>query len=201
MRRALLGLPVLLLAAHAVADEVPPPPDDCPSGQRGATDHQGPYCQPPAPASCPPGHTPKVRRTLAYCEPPPPTPCPRGSFWTSSAAADTWCQGGYPCRDDAFCGAGACAESALCVHEVEVFRAGSYEVVSGPCPASGTCPEGDRCVTARRCQAPAPLVASPPAATPPAARKGGCSVGAPGGLSGGLVLLGLGLVLLRRRAR
>ena len=35
-----------LLLTIAVADVVFPPPDDCPSGTRAATDHWGPHCVP-----------------------------------------------------------------------------------------------------------------------------------------------------------
>ncbi len=45
----------LLLAPHALADAVPPPPDDCPSGTIPTTDHGGPRCEKEPPKNCPSG--------------------------------------------------------------------------------------------------------------------------------------------------
>jgi hypothetical protein len=192
---ALLAL--LLAAAPALADEAPPPPEHCPAGQTPQSDSDGPYCEPTPPASCPARQTPRVYRDRAYCEPPAPAPCPPGSAWTSRSATETWCQGGDTCDSDANCDGTRCVGSSLCVRTVDEGK-WTLEIASGLCPASGACPTGESCVTARRCQAVAPPIA---AGTPPAKRKGGCSVGALGGLSGALSLLGIGLLLLRRRGR
>ncbi|MEJ7733674.1 MAG: hypothetical protein WKG00_31325 [Polyangiaceae bacterium] len=46
---------VLGLADTAAADAVMPPPDDCPSGERGVTSHGGPQCVKVEPTDCPSG--------------------------------------------------------------------------------------------------------------------------------------------------
>jgi len=53
----------------ALADAVPPPPDDCPKGQVGTTSHGGPRCEPEAPTDCAPGYRGVVGGTcvLAAC--------------------------------------------------------------------------------------------------------------------------------------
>jgi hypothetical protein len=43
-------------AGTARADAVPPPPDSCPKGHVGITDHGGPRCVLEAPKNCPPGY-------------------------------------------------------------------------------------------------------------------------------------------------
>lgn len=147
-----LVLVLILWPATTIADAVPPPPRDCPPGYTPATGHGGPYCRPPLPTDCPPNHLPKVNGRHAYCEPPPAEPCPVGSYWTSSSATSTSCRGGGRC-DSGVCGAGyTCRESSLCVTEVQLFRAGSYEVVSGVCETDADCGgENEQCVTAQRC--------------------------------------------------
>ena len=47
MKTALFfSLAILLVAPSALADAVPPAPDDCPEGAAGDTDHGGPHCRP-----------------------------------------------------------------------------------------------------------------------------------------------------------
>ncbi len=149
---ALLLIAALWLAPRAaLADVVPPPPDDCPEGTTPRTGHSGPYCQPPAPTDCKPGYEPRVYLAEAYCEPPPPQPCPEGSYWTSHSATSTWCQGGRSCEGDYPCGEGTtCKETSLCVREQRQRRF-VYEVVSGTCVKDEDCVEGQTCVTAKRC--------------------------------------------------
>ena len=141
----------LALPRFASADVVMPPPDDCPGGTTPRTGHNGPYCQPPAPTDCPPGHVGKVHMTHAYCDPPPAEPCPTGSRWTSTSATDGYCRGGWPCEIHQCAEGNTCKESSLCVQEIRMFRAGSYEKASGTCAADADCPEGESCVTKKRC--------------------------------------------------
>lgn len=150
----------------AQADAVPPGPTDCPEGHESTSDHGGPYCRPPLPTNCPPEHVPRVQRTDAYCEPPPVEACPPGSYWTSESATYTYCHGGYRCEQPSDCGEGQCVDNELCVTEVEVFRAGSYEVVHGLCTA-GCSGDDRRCVKAKRCDPATKRVASSPAAAKP----------------------------------
>jgi hypothetical protein len=87
-----LVLSVLVGGAGAArADAVPPPPDDCPSGEVGTTDHSGPRCEKEAPTDCPAGW--------------------RGVQGGSCMLA--------PCDTDERCGAGqACIEHAVCLQPV-----------------------------------------------------------------------------------
>jgi hypothetical protein len=140
-----------LWSSRALADVVMPPPDDCPEGTTPRTGHIGPYCQPPPPAECPPGHAPKVNMARAYCEPPPAEPCPTGSRWMSTSETDVYCQGGWACDVHQCAEGNTCKESSLCVQEIRMFRAGSWEKVSGACTADADCPEGESCVTKKRC--------------------------------------------------
>jgi MYXO-CTERM domain-containing protein len=169
MRRWWVGLVVLTWSGAAAADAVPPGPEDCPEGYESSTDHAGPYCRPPMPTNCPPEHIPRVQRTQAYCEAPPLEACPPGSVWTSESPTYSYCRGGYHCDKDDDCGGGRCVDSSLCVTQVEVFRAGSYEVVHGlcadGCESSGG--EDRECVQAKRCEPAKKRVASSPAAAKP----------------------------------
>ena len=51
---------VWLPSRVALADAVPPAPDDCPRGQVGVTSHGGPQCVPDAPKDCAPGYRGEV---------------------------------------------------------------------------------------------------------------------------------------------
>jgi MYXO-CTERM domain-containing protein len=55
LRSLVLLVAVLGLADTAAADAIMPPPDDCPSGEKGISSHSGPQCVKVEPTDCPPG--------------------------------------------------------------------------------------------------------------------------------------------------
>ena len=77
MRRLLPLLALALLATPASADVVQSPPDDCPSGAMGRTNHYGPHCAPDV------------------CDPAAEEACTTGSYPPRPA--------GRACREAAFC--------------------------------------------------------------------------------------------------
>jgi len=197
--RGLLLLLLLLFPAEALADVVRPPPLICPPGYSRSTDHNGPYCAPPLPRNCKAGYEPKVRRKDAYCEPPPPQPCPPGSFWTSSSATNTWCEGGWPCDQRACSDLFTCREEGLCVTEEMRWRGQTWERVTTTCTTDADCagPE-ETCVRAKRCdpnEERQPAAAAPPDGGDEVEERPGCALGA--GAAGPAPLLIL-LVLARR---
>jgi hypothetical protein len=67
MMRSFLLVFALLFVSPALADDVPPPPTDCPPGTTGDTGHEGPHCIPlncSADADCKDG---KVCQELPLC--------------------------------------------------------------------------------------------------------------------------------------
>jgi hypothetical protein len=163
MRHA-LPLLVLLWSQVALADAVPPPPQNCPKGYTGHTDHGGPYCQPPPP-KCKPGETPRALKQSWYCEPPPPKGgCPAGSAWRSTSRENAWCDG-QRCDQKSHEG---CSDRPLCVQEIIRkcgFRWGceTYleERVFSVCGAGGKCAAGQKCVKLWRVAPPAPAKTEP----------------------------------------
>ncbi|MEZ4297075.1 MAG: MYXO-CTERM sorting domain-containing protein [Polyangiaceae bacterium] len=76
----------------ASADAIMPPPEDCPSGQVGTSDHGGPRCVLAAPEDCPTG-------------------------WQGAMGGQCIL---HPCVDDTNCNTGeACVEHAVCLKAVE----------------------------------------------------------------------------------
>lgn len=185
---------LLLGVGIALADEVPPPPADCPYGTQPDASHAGPHCALATPCTS--------------------DSCPGGMACMSSdyCVLDVPCGGLHgrgepPCTEahvTGVCGAaGACSGGAHCVHHpvclytsVPSAAAPSEPASSEPAP-SEPAPSG-----------PPPTASSPtpePAAPSPAAEEsGGCAVSrSASGLASvnaaGL-LVTLGILLRRRRA-
>ena len=176
-----------LLASGARADDIGPPPNDCPRGALGHSEHAGEWC---AVTTC---------ATDANC---------------TGAGISEQISGYWP-RDapPLVCG----EATGLCVieetYELGGLRPtpaqGQRRVARGPC-VGGTCPAGGECRTARRCVPPdTPPVPVARASTDPAAphpsesgarEAGGCVAGAGARRGGGVwLVLGLGGLLLGRR--
>jgi hypothetical protein len=78
---AVAAVASLSAAGAARADAVPPPPDSCPKGHVGVTDHGGPRCVLEAPKNCPPGY----RGALG------------GKCVLATCGSDDQCEGGRRC--------------------------------------------------------------------------------------------------------
>jgi MYXO-CTERM domain-containing protein len=82
-----LALAALAAPGSALADAVPPAPDDCPKGEVGTTSHSGPSCVKEPPKDCPTGW----RGTLG------------GTCMLTPCATDANCQPGEACVEHAVC--------------------------------------------------------------------------------------------------
>jgi len=76
-----------LSSTPALADAVPPPPEHCPKGHVGITDHGGPKCVKEAPKNCPPGYRGELR----------------GRCVLATCTADDQCKDGRRCLQIATC--------------------------------------------------------------------------------------------------
>ncbi|MCB9594999.1 MAG: hypothetical protein H6719_19940 [Sandaracinaceae bacterium] len=184
MRRSLAAaLLSLSLASPAAADDLAPPPEDCPRGSVGTTEHAGEWCTATRCASdddCTPAG---LRR--------------QGVDQYHAAGA-------MVCREVALC---VLEESytlgGLWPDEppTATRRIARGACVDGRCPAGGECGAERRCVLASEPAPAAPSAAPPPAtpADPPAesdARGSGCAVGHG---AAGLLWWAMGLLLFAIR--
>lgn len=182
---------LLLLPSAASADRVMPPPDDCPAGSIGHSEHAGQWC------------------VATTCE---------SDGDCTRRARPGWFDGDarYVCRQTALC---VVTERYQLGHRTPEPEFSERTVARGPC-IEGRCPAGGECQTAGRC-VPADESASEPAPSEPATEaeedtsaasaseapagsgggegaaasepeaSGGCAVGRGEGAGAAAVLLGL----------
>ncbi|HJK95212.1 MAG TPA: hypothetical protein RMH85_23225 [Polyangiaceae bacterium LLY-WYZ-15_(1-7)] len=117
MRRLLPLLALALLATPASADVVQSPPDDCPSGAIGRTNHYGPHC---APDVCDPAAE-EACTTGSYPPRPAGRACREAAFCVTTRTVEHW-RGNTtirrfigPCGADGSCAEGECERAHYCV--------------------------------------------------------------------------------------
>lgn len=174
--------------ASAFADAIGPPPKLCAPWKVPVSDHEGSRCESRPPDNCPSGWTGRLGNKCVLSR----------------------CDGGSTCPKGT-----VCSEQSACLHKGELMsRHGPTGIFQdwpvGICGAGATCDAPDRCAPWKICVEPGtsatpyvPKPSDPNDSGPPRKAGGGCSLGGSGGevpLSLGMLALGLGFLVLRRRS-
>lgn len=214
MRYSWVGVVLVFLsfASDALADAVPPPPDDCPSGTVGVTSHGGPSCEKVAPTNCPNGWVGITGGTCILHE------CTDDSACSSAGKV---CRKSSVCFEPrtrtSTCGAldkprgpeMASPSPVLGGPCAELDKPETYWVAINVCGGSEACGSPSECRESGLCVTPSAPAPAPQPRTPsgeveakPSGCGSGCVATRTAGVSGALLALGaLCLLSLRRRKR
>lgn len=116
-----LVLAALVAPRAARADAVMPPPKDCPTGARGQTSHNGPWCAPTTCAAdkdCPSG---EICREQALCVSTETVPSQSGWSWGKPISLST---AHATCDKGAACAKGTCETARRCVTRSQAVKSG-----------------------------------------------------------------------------
>lgn len=121
-------LTLLLGTLSAHADAVPPPPEDCPAGAEGQTNHNGPYCTPTTcDGTCQEGRT---CRSAGLCVTSEERPC-GGMTTPGETCTYTHVEALATCDEQSDCTAGG-----ECVIEDRCVASGGCGCSTGASPAA-----------------------------------------------------------------
>lgn len=185
-RAALLGALLLLAATPAAADDIGPPPEDCPRGSVGTSEHAGEWC---AATTCTTDGDCTLQGLRAQ------------GLDHVGALAPMVCREAPLCVIEEEYQLGGLWPDEPPTRTRRIARGAC---VDGRCPAGGDCGATRRCVPREGPRA-TPAADQPSTAADPreAADEGGCAVGSPGasGPWAALALVALVTAAARRRRR
>ena len=143
----------MLCARPAQADDVPPPPEDCPSGSRGDSDHYGTLCGPwpcRTDDNCTGGRyapTGRACRATAFC-------VESVAYRSHRGQGGTYERFHGSCESDGRCAEGECRAGRYCVDPAEPLApappAATEETSGGEHAPASSDDEGGDCATAPR---------------------------------------------------
>jgi hypothetical protein len=195
-----------LQAGTALADAIPPPPENCPAGKVGDADHNGQRCVDPAPEDCPPGYRGQIG----------------GQCVLHQCGTDEHCGPDKRCRDVELCYVPhevwveygkrpVVRDNLLAGPPVELDEPKTVFEPVGVCQEEGDCESPSECRPGKLCfptgVATTAAPSRPRRAEPTGEEKShpsgcgkGCATRGSGGALGGVLLLALGASALRARA-